>query len=106
MASSPDRLIYNPDDPKKPSTIDSTLEERGKRYGKFRDHAAISQNIKSAMQIAPNWTRLASDQREALEMVAHKIARILNGDPDYVDSWHDILGYVKLVEDRMNGVSR
>ena len=35
--------------------------------------------------------------KESLEMVQHKIARILNGDPAYVDNWVDIIGYVKLV---------
>ena len=28
----------------------------------------------------------------------HKIGRILNGDPDYQDSWTDIIGYTRLVE--------
>ena len=49
---------------------------------------------------------LSPDQREALEMIAHKIARILNGDPDYADSWHDIAGYAQLVADRLNGIER
>ena len=43
------------------------------------------------------------DMRESLEMVAHKVARILNGNPGYVDSWHDVAGYVKLIEKRLNG---
>ena len=30
-------------------------------------------------------------------MILHKVARILNGDPDYVDSWADIAGYAQLV---------
>lgn len=82
--------------------IDATLKERGTRYGSFADHARISCNIKAAMADSPNWERLAPDQREALEMVAHKTARILNGDPDFHDSWHDIIGYVKLVADRLD----
>jgi hypothetical protein len=41
------------------------------------------------------------DQREALDMIAHKIGRILNGDPNYADSWVDIAGYAKLVADRL-----
>lgn len=49
---------------------------------------------------------LAPDQRESLEMVMHKIARIINGDPNYADSWHDIAGYAKLVADRLDGVVR
>ena len=27
--------------------------------------------------------------------------KILNGDPNYVDNWHDIIGYAKLIEDRL-----
>ena len=41
--------------------------------------------------------------RESLEMLAHKVARILNGNPDYVDSWHDVSGYATLVEKRLKG---
>jgi hypothetical protein len=34
-------------------------------------------------------------------MIAHKIGRILNGDPNYADSWIDIAGYAQLVADRL-----
>jgi hypothetical protein len=80
-------------------TIEATLEERGSRYGAFTEHARITQNIKRAMVDSPNWNTLKDDQKECLEMVAHKVGRILNGDPDYHDSWHDVNGYVKLVAD-------
>lgn len=96
---------------------DEILAERGARYGRFREHAMLSQELKRVMvqHVTPitaepdepmqftAWLRLAPDQREALEMIAHKIARILNGDPDYSDSWHDIAGYAKLVADRLDG---
>ncbi len=81
--------------------ISKTLAEREKRYGSFQLFAAISQSIKCAFREG-NWYNLASDQRECLEMLAHKIARILNGDPNYHDSWHDIVGYAKLVADRLD----
>jgi hypothetical protein len=81
--------------------IEATLAERGSRYGDYAEHARITQNIKRAMQDSPNWARLADDMREALEMIAHKAGRILNGDPAYHDSWHDIIGYTKLVADRL-----
>ena len=83
--------------------IAETLLERGSRYGDFASHAQITQAIKAVMQASPNWRhgKLASDQREALDMIAHKVGRILNGDPDYHDSWHDIIGYTKLVADRL-----
>lgn len=81
--------------------IAATLAERGSRYGSFAEHARITQALKTAMADSPNWSKLAPDQKEALEMIQHKIGRILNGDPDYHDSWHDIVGYAKLVADRL-----
>jgi len=81
--------------------IDDTLAERGSRYGEFAEHARITQNLKRAMIDSPNWETLPDDMREALEMVQHKVGRILNGDPYYHDSWHDMTGYPKLVADRL-----
>lgn len=83
------------------SSIDSTLQERGSRYGAFTGHAEITQSLKATMHATPNWGKLAPDQKEALDMVAHKVGRILNGDADYIDSWHDIIGYTRLVEQRL-----
>jgi hypothetical protein len=85
------------------SNIQDTLIQRGSRYGNFVGHAEITQNLKFVMQTTQNWNLLKEDQKEALEMVAHKIGRILNGDPDYDDSWVDIAGYVTLVANRLQG---
>lgn len=81
--------------------IESTLKERGALYGSFVEQAAIEQNIKRAMMQAPNWAGLPPDSKSALEMIAGKISRILNGAPEYRDNWHDIVGYAKLVDDRI-----
>lgn len=81
--------------------IDDTLKERGARYGSFAGHAKVSQAIKQAMATGTNWDSLSDDKKEALEMLAHKVARILNGDPEYHDSWHDIIGYTKLISDTL-----
>ena len=82
-------------------SIEKTLQERGNRYGEFKEHARITQNIKRAMADSPNWDGLSDDKKECLEMIAHKVGRILNGDPEYYDSWHDICGYSRLVEDNI-----
>lgn len=81
--------------------IDTTLVERGNRYGEFKDQAFIAQNIKAAMGEGRNWAFLPADIKEALDMIANKISRILNGDANYVDSWHDIIGYARLIEQRL-----
>lgn len=88
------------------TNLNNILAERGDRYGKFSGHAAIAQRLKGTMVTQPKWLHLDADQREALEMIQHKVARILNGDPNYADSWVDIAGYAKLVADRLNGVAR
>lgn len=92
-----------------PFGLDATLAERGQRYGPFHSHAVITQEFKALIaKHTPSETGafeafLAPDQQEALDMICHKIGRILNGDPDYADSWHDIAGYAQLVADRLNG---
>lgn len=86
--------------------ISATLNERGSRYGKFTGHAKITQDLKSLMHRHAGWHNLSDDQKESLEMVVHKVGRILNGDPNYADSWVDIAGYAKLVADRLEGVER
>ena len=82
-------------------SISDTLAERGGRYGKFIDHSKISQGLQDAMRAAENWDKLDVDMRQALTTIADKMARILNGDPYYADSWHDISGYATLVERRL-----
>jgi len=85
--------------------LNNTLAERGNRYGSFSDHAAIAQNLQHVMRgtdTAPTkWAYLAPDMAQALTVIADKIARILNGDPTYLDNWHDIQGYARLVEKRL-----
>ena len=87
--------------------VNTVLAERGKRYGEFKNHAEIAQTLKSVMQTSgnANWDQLSNDQREALEMIQHKIARILNGDPNYADNWIDIAGYATLVARRLDEVT-
>lgn len=86
------------------SSIENTLNERGNRYGAFERRAAIAQGIKRAMMASPNWEHLTDSMKESLEMTAHKISRILNGDPTYIDSWHDIIGYIRLVEKELEAL--
>lgn len=85
--------------------IQSVLQERGSRYGRFEDNASLSQELKSAIcRVLDNPTLVRRDQfkpihREAIQMILHKISRIACGDPNYDDSWTDIAGYAQLVVD-------
>ena len=88
--------------------VRETLDERGVRYGKFKGHAQVTQAIKRVMadHARAHDKTFTDSQWEALEMIAHKLGRIVNGDPDYADSWIDIAGYAMLVADDLQGVSR
>jgi hypothetical protein len=81
--------------------INKILNDRQVNYGDFAERAKISQDIKQIMQNCPNWEILEADQKESLEMVIHKISRILNGNPNYDDNWIDISGYITLVVKRL-----
>ena len=82
-------------------SIDSVLDERKLIHGDFTDDASASQRLKSVMRNTENWERLNEVQREALEQIATKLGRILTGDPGHKDTWIDIQGYARLVEQRL-----
>lgn len=86
-----------------PVGIDATLAERGGKYGKFIDQAAVTYKLKNVLrEHSSNHSKSYSyDQAEALDMICVKLGRIVNGDSDYADSWVDIAGYAKLVSDRL-----
>jgi hypothetical protein len=94
--------------PVTPDTINETLTARGKRYGAFVGHAEVTQRLKEVVytELNKRGKSMAHDQREALDMICHKIGRIINGDENYDDSWIDIAGYAKLVADRLQGTIR
>jgi len=82
------------------------IAERGSRYGKFSDGAIIMRNLKSVMHSTDGWERLGDSQKEALDMIQHKIGRVLNGDPNYDDNWKDIAGYATLIAEELNGENK
>ncbi len=81
------------------TNIAEMLIERGSRYGEFKRHAEITMQLKNIVHTFD--PGMENDQLEALDMIMHKVGRILNGDPNYADSWVDIAGYAKLVADRL-----
>lgn len=82
-------------------SINALLEERQKSHGDFAVHAQATCRIKAVMTDYQNWAMLTWEEREALDMIAHKIGRILAGNPHFKDHWDDIAGYAKLVANRL-----
>ena len=88
--------------------VDAILNERASNYGSFLGLSQVTQRLKAvAHQFAgQNNKTFDADQAEALDMIFTKIGRILNGDPNHIDSWIDIAGYATLVADRLKGKAR
>ena len=72
------------------------LEARGNAHGPFEYNARVTQ----AMYFAA----LSGYTADKLNMILHKISRLVNGDPNHIDSWDDIAGYAKLVSNYIQGI--
>jgi hypothetical protein len=103
-----ERPIVNPEITMESSDVDQILDSRAKDYGKFIEGAEIMQMLKRLVHnyIEDRGTPLAFDQREAIDMIIHKLGRIINGNPDKIDTWSDVAGYATLVADRLKGNAR
>lgn len=87
--------------PIKKEKLADTLSKRKHTHGEFTEYSSISQRLKlTALGGSKNY-EMTEVQNEALDMILGKIARIVTGDPNHADNWHDIAGYAKLAEDRI-----
>ena len=81
-------MMHNTSNP-----VELTLADRQSQYGEFKDVAITTSRL-----FALSMNRdMSVVQEEALHMICSKLARIANGDPNHIDSWHDIAGYATLV---------
>ena len=82
----------------KPNSPEALIRERKNQHGNWNQQSAVSQELKSIIDKRANYStlKLTDSQREALEMIAVKISRIICGDPDHEDHWDDIAGYAIL----------
>lgn len=81
---------------------DELLVERGKTHGEYSEHAQVTQAIMRAITAGRRWEELADEVKESLHMIAHKMGRVVTGNPYIKDHFTDIAGYARLVEQRIN----
>jgi len=73
---------------------DTAIPNRDRQHGGMEAVGSISQSLKIPIHAARNWYLLTPGEQEALDMIVHKIARILNGDdPHDPEHWTDLAGY-------------
>lgn len=81
--------------------VAATLAQRGHVHGDFTENAHTAQTLKQVARAGVGYDKLSLVQREAIDNVLQKVARIVTGNPNHKDHWHDIQGYAKLAEDRL-----
>jgi len=82
------------------TNLDQILLDRSVKYGSFTDVANRTSRIFHAIYCnAPEFGNKSVTplHSEALHMIAYKIARLVNGRINDLDSWRDIAGYAMLV---------
>lgn len=82
--------------------VAATLDEREHQYGSFEKVAATTVQLMAIIGSGESASKLSDSQNEALHMICSKIARIVNGDVKYIESWHDIAGYATLIENELS----
>lgn len=79
--------------------ITSLLSDRDKTHGNWEKQAQLCQSMKACFDLAQEPMRtLSKAQREAVDMIILKLARIGAGNPNEPDHWIDIQGYARLGE--------
>lgn len=78
------------------SRVKEILNERKTTHGSFVDHAELSTGLKRIVHQHLNASH-TNVMIESLDMIMHKVARILAGSPTHQDHWDDIAGYATLV---------
>ena len=83
--------------------INALLAEREKTHGDYAVHALITQDLKRVMthHVGHLDRRLDDDMQESLDMIAHKIGRIIAGNAAEPEHWRDVAGYAQLVANRL-----
>lgn len=81
--------------------IVETLIARDSTHGDFPRRAEVEQALIEIIERSDMWPSFEPFQRSAARMIAVKLSRLLSGNPDHIDSWHDIAGYAQLVADHL-----
>ena len=82
--------------PETTQTVETILQERGSTHGSYRLQGSFACSLKAHFRAQEGYSQLELWQKDALDMIAVKISRILHGNPMTKDHWDDIAGYATL----------
>ena len=95
------QLFTNP-----PFKMTPETPNRDDQHGGMDAVGGVAQQMKAAIRSGRNWTRLSCGEKEALDMICHKIGRVMSGaDPHDQQHWEDLAGYPIAVMREMEAAS-
>jgi hypothetical protein len=71
--------------------LDERMRDKQITNGPFEDMAQLAQGLKFALRRGRNWEPMPPESKEALELIATRIAKILTGDPNDARHWNDLV---------------
>lgn len=83
------------------SDIKQTLEQRNGQHGEFKNNSRVTEEILTSLKTGVSYELLTPEQKTSLFFISHKAARIVCGDPNHKDHWHDIAGYATLIDNSL-----
>ncbi len=84
-------------------SVDETLEERGEVYGDYKGGSEFRATVTLAVKnrfMAVHGREMGQTDLIHIYDIINKLSR-LAVTPDHKDSWHDIAGYAKLIEETL-----
>ncbi len=81
------------------SEKDRILEVRGQAYGPYRKMSKTAQDLKQRFRIEEDWQYLLPHEKESIDLICTKLARLLHGNSDKTDTLNDIAGYAELAKE-------
>ncbi|OCR88100.1 hypothetical protein CFT13S00388_02740 [Campylobacter fetus subsp. testudinum] len=79
--------------------VEDILKDREETHGDFSDVARYSFDLSDIFRFSPNYAagNLSKVQMVGIEMILHKLSRIMCGNPNEIDHYKDIQGYAELI---------
>ena len=79
------------------TVLEEILDERQSEYGEFEDNANIAFALQKTLVHTNNYPSLPPYQSRAIDMMMFKLARLLTGNNNHLDTWRDLAGYATIV---------
>ncbi|OED35018.1 hypothetical protein AB832_06575 [Flavobacteriaceae bacterium (ex Bugula neritina AB1)] len=83
------------------NNISNVLNERRSTHGNFKDNARLTIELQEIIRSHENYKNMSYSHKLSLNMILHKVSRIVCGDHNFLEHIVDIIGYAKRLEEQI-----